>query len=70
MKNLFKFDLKFNWKVVTATIVSTLLLMVDHYHRFTDSKPLDRTILYLVVPLFFIVVVLREKPQRLRLSAR
>ena len=63
MKNLFKFDLKFNWKVVTATIVSTLLLMVDHYHRFTDSKPLDRTILYLVIPLFFIIVVLRENPK-------
>lgn len=63
MKDLFKLDLKFNWNVVIATIVSTLLLMVDHYHRLTDSKPLDRFILYLVIPLFFIVVVLRENPK-------
>ena len=63
MKNLFKFDLKFNWKIVIATISSTLLLMVDHYHRLTNSKPLDRFILYLIIPLIIIVVVLRENPK-------
>lgn len=62
MKSLFTFDLKFNWKIVTATIVTTLLIIVDSYHTFTKSVALDRFILYLIIPLFFIVVVLRENP--------
>lgn len=62
MKKLFAFDLRFNWKIVVATISTTLLLMVDYYHRFTDSKALDRFILYLIIPLFIIIVVLRESP--------
>jgi membrane protease YdiL (CAAX protease family) len=62
MKKLFAFDLKFNWKIVVATISTTLLLMVDYYHRFTGSKALDRFILYLVIPLFIIIVILRENP--------
>ncbi|MBN2044972.1 MAG: CPBP family intramembrane metalloprotease [Anaerolineales bacterium] len=63
MKDLFRFNLKFNRKIVIATISSTLLLMVDHYHRLTDFKPLDRFILYLLIPLLIIIVVLRENPK-------
>ena len=63
MKKLFAFDLQFNWNLVIATIVTTLLLMVDHYHRFTESKALDRFFLYLVIPLIIIVVFLREDPR-------
>jgi membrane protease YdiL (CAAX protease family) len=63
MKNLFAFDLKFNWKIVIATISTTLLLIVDNYHRFTASKVLDRFFLYLVIPLLIIIVVLRENPR-------
>lgn len=62
LKNLFRFDLKFNWKIVIATISTTLLLIVDAYHKFTASKALDRFILYLVIPLFIIIVILRENP--------
>lgn len=62
MKSLFTFDLKFNWKIVTATIVTTLLIIVDSYHTFTSSVALDRFILYFIIPLFFIIVVLRENP--------
>jgi len=62
MKKLFNFKLEFNWKIVIATISTTLLMMVDHYHRFTGSKALDRFFLYLVIPLIIIVVVLRENP--------
>jgi uncharacterized protein len=62
MKSLAGEKLNFDWKVVTITIVSTLLLMVDYYHRLTPDKGIDRTILYLVIPLFFIVVVFREHP--------
>ena len=63
MRKLFTFDLEFNWKIVIATISTTLLLIVDNYHRFTASKALDRFFLYLVIPLVIIVVVLRENPK-------
>ncbi len=62
MKTLLGEKLHFDWKVVTITIVSTLLLMVDYYHRLTPDKGLDRTILYLIIPLFIIVAVFRESP--------
>ena len=62
MKYLLGERLHFDWKVVTITIVSTLLLMVDYYHRLTPHKYWDRVILYLVIPLIFIVVFFRENP--------
>jgi membrane protease YdiL (CAAX protease family) len=62
MKKLFNFKLEFNWKVVIATISTTLLLMVDYYHRLTSSQGVDRFILYLVIPLCIIIFVLRENP--------
>ena len=55
--------LKFEWKIVTITIVSTLLLMVDYYHRLTQFKYWDRVILYLIIPLAIITLVFRENPR-------
>lgn len=63
MKTLLGPKLKFDWKIVTITIASTLLLMVDHYHRLTAHKYLDRVILYLVIPLIFILFIFRENPR-------
>jgi len=63
LKKLFQTDLRFDWKIVTTTVVSTLLVLIDHYHVFTSWKPLDRTILYLVIPLAFILFVFRENPR-------
>ena len=52
----------FDWDVVTATIVSTLAMMVDHYYHFIPGwKGFDRTVLYFVVPMLYITVVLRKK---------
>lgn len=63
-----------DWKIATLTIVSTLVLLVDHYHAvlfpwqewFPDwtlsTKGLDRTILYLIIPLVVILFLFREKP--------
>lgn len=62
MKKLFNFKLEFNRNNVVATIAVTLLIMVDHYHDLTGSVPLDRFILFFLVPMFIIVVVLRENP--------
>ena len=55
--------IKFDWKIVTITIVTTLCMMMDHYHLFTSYKYWDRVILYLVIPLFVILVFFRENPK-------
>lgn len=60
--------LNFDWKVVTITIVSTLLLMVDYYHRLTAYKYWDRVILYLVIPLIIILFIFRESPKEFGFS--
>jgi membrane protease YdiL (CAAX protease family) len=63
MRSLFKFDLNFDREVVTITIVSTLLIMVDRYHNFTGFKVLDRVFLYLLIPLAIITLVERKNPK-------
>jgi membrane protease YdiL (CAAX protease family) len=63
MKFLLGEKLKFNWKIVLITIISTLLLMTDYYHRLTPYYYWDRVILYLVIPLFVILFLFRENPK-------
>jgi CAAX protease family protein len=60
--SLFRIELTFDRKIVVITVVSTLLLTIDQYHQLTRIPVLDRTILYLLVPLFVIVVIFREQP--------
>src|SRR5512143_678774 len=62
MKYLLGEKLKFDWKIVTITVVTTLLIMVDQYHKFTSQKYYDRAILFLVIPLLVILVFFRENP--------
>ena len=64
MKSLLGPRLRFDWKIVTVTIVSTLLLMVDYYHSLTPNKGFDRIILYLIIPLLFIIFVFRDDPRQ------
>ncbi len=63
IKKLLGERLHFDWKVVTITVVTTLLLMIDYYHQLTPNKDYDRTILYLLIPLLIILVVFRENPR-------
>src|SRR5258706_2932363 len=64
LKKLFQTDLHFDWKGVTITIVSTVGMMIDYFHHFIPGwKGLDRTVLYFVVPMLFIVFVFREHPK-------
>lgn len=63
MKYLLGEKLNFDWKIVTVTIVSTLLLMIDHYHKFFADKYWDRVILYLIIPLLIIIIFFRENPK-------
>ena len=62
MKKLLTFNLEHDWKMAAATIVVTLLIIIERYNKFTDSIYLDRFILFLLVPLFIIIVVFRESP--------
>lgn len=68
MKYLLGEKLNFDWKIVTVTILSTLLLMVDHYHKLTPYKYWDRVILYLVIPILVIFILFRENPKEYGLS--
>ena len=63
MKYLIGEKLKFDWKVVFVTIVSTLLMMTDRYHDLFATKYWDRFFLYLIIPLILIFVVFRENPR-------
>jgi membrane protease YdiL (CAAX protease family) len=63
MKSLLGPGLHFDWKIVTITVASTLLLIVDYYHRLTAHKYWDRILLYLIIPLIFILLVFREHPR-------
>ena len=62
MKNILGSKLSFDWKVTIITVVSTLLLTVDAYYPITVDKYWDRVLLYLVIPLIFIMVIFRENP--------
>ena len=63
INKLFGEKLTFDWKIVSITILSTLLLMMDYYHRFTAHKYWDRVILYLIIPLMVIIVIFRQNPK-------
>ena len=74
MRKLLGEKLLLDWKIAILTIVSTLILMMDYYHypllpwmklfsgwdaSGLSMKVLDRTLLYFIIPMFFILVVFR-----------
>jgi membrane protease YdiL (CAAX protease family) len=78
MRKLFGENLHLNWKIAILTIVSSLVLMVDYYNypllpwtkwfsgwnsTGLSMKILDRTMLYFIIPMFFILVVFHENPK-------
>lgn len=63
MKFLIGEKLTFDWKIVAVTIISTLLLMVDHYQTIFAHKYLDRFLLYFVIPLLIVLFLFRENPR-------
>ncbi|RME87182.1 MAG: CPBP family intramembrane metalloprotease [Anaerolineae bacterium] len=62
MRTLLQTNLRFDRHTAVLTVVSTLLLMVDHYHRLTPWKVLDRNILYFAVPLGITMLFFRRSP--------
>lgn len=63
MKSLIGEKLNFDWKIVTITIASTLLLLVDRYRTIFGVKYWDRVLLYLIIPLLIVLVLFREHPR-------
>jgi len=63
MKYLLGEKLDFDTEVVSVTIISTLLLMVDNYHVIMPYKHWDRILLYFIVPLIVILVFFRKNPK-------
>ncbi len=63
MKYLLGEKLNFDWKIAVISIVSTLLLIVDHYRALTANKYYDRVILYLFIPLIITTLIFRENPK-------
>ena len=63
MKYLLGEKLVFDGKVAAVTIVSTLLLMIDHYYTITAYKYWDRVILYLLIPLLWTILLFRDDPR-------
>ena len=57
-------ELCMDWKVVTAIVVSTLAMVVDHYHSIFAHKAYDRLLLYLGLPLLVILLLFRESPAK------
>lgn len=63
-------ELRMDGRAVVALVASTLLLSIDEYHLFfVDLVPTalqaqlwTRTILYLAIPLFIVLVIFRDSP--------
>ncbi len=55
--------LGFDWKVVTITVVSTLLLTVDHYQKLTRREYYDHLILFLLIPMLIVLFAFRDNPK-------
>jgi len=62
MLNKLKETVVFDWRIIFLTVLSTLVIIIDHYYQLTPWKVIDRTILYLIIPLAIVLFFFREKP--------
>jgi membrane protease YdiL (CAAX protease family) len=57
----FKFnELKMDWKVAATIVVSTLLIVIDHYNALFPEKWMDHAFLYMVIPVVWIKIIYRQ----------
>lgn len=65
-------ELRMDWRAVVAIVSTTLLLTLDAYHEYFRSffdtalgaRLATQVLLYLVIPMFIVVVIFRESPAR------
>ena len=55
-------SLRFDARIVTISIVSTLALIIDRYRDFLSAPEIDSTVFYLFIPLIIIVFFFRDSP--------
>ena len=55
-------------KAVLSLLATTVIVSVDHYRHLLPIPSLDDLLLYLVIPLFIIVLIFRENPLRYGLT--
>lgn len=61
MKTLFRFsELKMDWRIVATLVVSTLLIVIDHYSALFPEKWQDHLVLYLLIPVLLVVLFYRQ----------
>jgi membrane protease YdiL (CAAX protease family) len=53
-------ELKMNWKIVTTLMVSTLLIVIDHYHGIFAEKWMDHAFLFMIIPFLVVKVIYRQ----------
>lgn len=53
-------ELKMDWKVATTIVVSTLLIVIDHYNALFAENWQDHFFLYMLIPLVLIKVIYRQ----------
>jgi uncharacterized protein len=53
-------DLKSDWSVIVTIVVTTLVIVFDHYHAIFPDKWMDHTLLFLIIPVLLVVGVYRQ----------
>lgn len=60
MKFLALSDLRVDWKAASTIIVTTLLIVIDHYHAVFPEKWMDHAVLFLVIPVVLVLLIYRQ----------
>jgi membrane protease YdiL (CAAX protease family) len=63
MRKILGNRLNLDWRIATLTVTSTLLIIFDAYHSFTPWKYVDRTLIYLAIPLLITIFIFRQSPR-------
>lgn len=63
MKSLLGERLRFDWKIVLVTVVSTTVVLADYYIKLTPNEGWDKTLYFLLLPLIVILFIFREDPR-------
>jgi len=71
--------LSLDWRIAILVVMSTLLIMIDHYHnelapwskwipawKYTGISTMifDRTLLFFIVPMLIVLLVFRQRPDK------
>ena len=60
MKFLELSNLRMDWKSASTIIITTLLIVIDHYQGIFREKWMDHAFLFLVIPVALVLVVYRQ----------